>query len=85
MNKEVMTNQDVIRRVQINAPVMEAWINSLANIALSLRLQKQMKIVDIEQDRAFVEKTGTLTMTTTVDGEPVRMIVPHEMWSFCSN
>lgn len=85
MNKKVAPNQDVFRQVQIKAPVMEAWINSLADIAVSLRLQKQMKIVDIEQDHAFVEKTGALTMATTVDGEPVRMVVPDEMWSFSNN
>jgi len=82
---EIATSQDVIRKVHIKAPVLEAWIDSLANIAVSLRLQKQIRVVDIEQDHAFVEKTGALTMTTTVDGEPVRMVIPDEMWSFCDN
>jgi len=85
MNNKVAPNKDVIRQVHIKAPVMDAWINCLADIAVSLRLQKQMKIIDIEQDHAFVEKSGVLTMSTTVDGEPVRMVVPDRMWSFCGN
>lgn len=79
MNDETTPNQDVFPQVRIKPPVMEAWFNSLADIAVSLRLQKQLKIVDMEQDRAFLEKSGNLTMSTTVDGEPVRMIVPNEM------
>lgn len=85
MDTDVATGQDVIKQVHIKAPVMEAWINSLADIAVSLRLQKQLKMVAMEQDHAFVESSGTLTMTTTVDGEPVRMVVPTEMWCFCGN
>lgn len=85
MSYEETPNQDVFRQVHIKAPVMEAWINSLADIAVSLRLQKQIKIVDIEDDRAFVEKSGVLTMTTTVDGEQVSMVVPNKMWCFCGN
>jgi len=79
MNKETTPNQDVFQHVHIKAPVMEAWINSLADIAVSLRLQNQVKVVDIEQDHAFVEKSGVLMMATTIDGEPVRMVVPDEM------
>jgi predicted flavoprotein YhiN len=85
MTNETTQNQDVFPQVRIKSPVMEAWLNSLADIAVSLRLQKQLKIVDMEQDHAFVEQSGNLTMSTTVDGEPVRMVVPENMWSFCGN
>ncbi len=85
MSDQATQNQDVFSQVRIKSPVMEAWLNSLADIAVSLRLQKHLKVVDMEQDRAFVEKSGNLTMATTVDGEPVRMVVPENMWSFCGN
>ncbi|NVN92657.1 MAG: hypothetical protein HXX11_18965 [Desulfuromonadales bacterium] len=82
MNKNIAQNSDVFQQVNIKTPVMEAWIDSLADIAVSLRLQKHSKIVDIEQDHAFVEKNGALMMATTVAGEPVHMVVPDEMWSY---
>ena len=85
MNDQTTQNQDVFPQVRIKSPVVEAWLNSLADIAVSLRLQKQLKIVDMEQDHAFVEESGNLTMATTVDGEPVRMVVPESMWSFCGH
>ncbi|NVN93457.1 MAG: hypothetical protein HXX11_23070 [Desulfuromonadales bacterium] len=85
MKIEDATSQDVFRKVRIKAPIMEAWINSLAEIAVSLRLKNQVKVVDIEQDQAFVKKTGDLMMATSVNGEPVRMVIPSEMWSFSDN
>lgn len=85
MNDQKAQGQDVLPQVHIKSPVMEAWLNSLADIAVSLRLQKDLKIVDMEQDRAFLEESGNLTMSTTVDGEKVCMVVPNEMWSFCGN
>lgn len=85
MNDEMTQSQDVFPQVRIKSPVMEAWFNSLADIAVSLRLQKQLKIVDMEQDHAFLEDSGNLTMSTTVDGETVCMVVPNEMWSFYGN
>jgi len=72
-------------QLHIKTPIMEAWINSLADIALSLRLQNRMKIVDIGQDHTLVEKSGALIMTTTVGGEPVRMVIPDDMWSCCGD
>ncbi len=85
MSKSGPPRQDVFHQVQIKAPVMEIWLNSLADIAASLRLQKNLKVVTIEQDHAFVEKSGILTVSTTVDGESVRMIVPNRMWSYSGN
>ncbi len=82
MNREPEAKRDIFRQVRIKSPVMEAWINSLADIALSLRLQKRQKIIAIEQDHAYLEQSGSLTMSTMVDGEPVRMVVPGEMWCF---
>lgn len=83
MNGEYEPDRDLFQRVSIKSPVMEAWINSLADIALTLRLHNGVKVVEMAADQAFMEKSGRLTMSTTVDGEPVRMVVPDEMWSFC--
>lgn len=85
MSKAVPPKQDVFHQVHIKTPVMEIWLNSLADIAASLRLQKNLKMVTIEQDHAFVEKSGILTVSTMVDGESVRMIVPNRMWSYSGN
>jgi len=82
MNKISPTGHDVFQQVRIKAPVMEIWLNSLADIAASMRLQKNFEVITIEQDRAFVEKSGMLTVTTTVNGESVRMIVPNRMWRY---
>ena len=85
MENESMVGRDILSQVRIKPPVMEAWLSSLADIAVSHRLQKQIKVVNIDQDQAFVEKSGHLTMATTVDGEPVRMVVPDSMWCYCGN
>jgi len=82
MDKENTSNLDIFQQVRIKSQVMEAWINSLADIAILLRLQKQLKIIAIEQDHAYLEQSGALTMSTMVDSEPVRMVVPGEMWCF---
>ena len=82
MTQDSMLQQNVIKQVAINPVVMDAWVDAISDVAMSFRLKQQMKPVHIEHDSAFIAPTGSLTIVTTVEGEPLRMVVPREMWSW---
>jgi len=73
---------DVFSQVTISFKVMDAWLEAISEIALSFRFKQLSLAVDIGMDTAFINSSGGLTMITMVGGEPVRMIVPNNLWDW---
>ncbi len=85
MSDYSLLRDNIYGRVMIDCKIMDAWMDALADIAVSFRLKQLEQPVPVSTDEAYLTPDGGLTMIAQVAGEPVRMVVPQGMWNWQDN
>lgn len=80
---ELHRTDNIINQIIIEPKVLDVWMSAIADIANTMRpLDGKPHPISIEEDMAHPAHDGSLTVLTRINGNPVEMTVPPELWKW---
>lgn len=75
-------SKDVIDKVNINPEAQAGWFFAIADTAKIMKAELNGATIAISPDSAWFNAAGVLELVTEVGGQPVRMEIPDQYWTW---